>query len=256
MKTTVITHIYNEEYLLPFWLEHHSTIFDHGIIIDYRSTDSSLEICRKICPTWTIITSRNIMFAAHDVDKEVMDIENSCDGIKIALNTSEFFFSDSPIKDIFKLSNNINTSFAVFSTTPYSLNIFYPKDLKELIQSLLSPEVLYIKGNRPGGPHRFIHNYANGNYMCGRHISNNPWELTEKFQIIWLGYYPWNEPFKTRKLNVKTKVPEHDKICGIGYQHLYTIEKMEEMLQEGYKNGDKLEIVNNELSYMIKNKFI
>jgi hypothetical protein len=32
---TVISHIFNEEYLLPFWLEHHRTIFDHGIIIDY-----------------------------------------------------------------------------------------------------------------------------------------------------------------------------------------------------------------------------
>ena len=30
----LFSHIYNEEYLLPFWLNHHKNIFDHGVIID------------------------------------------------------------------------------------------------------------------------------------------------------------------------------------------------------------------------------
>ena len=51
---TVISHIFNEEYLLPFWLENHKNMFDHGIIIDYCSTDSSVEIIKKYCPTWEL----------------------------------------------------------------------------------------------------------------------------------------------------------------------------------------------------------
>ena len=47
MKLTVISGIYNEEYLLPFWLEHHRKIFDHGVIVDWHSTDRSLEIIRE-----------------------------------------------------------------------------------------------------------------------------------------------------------------------------------------------------------------
>ena len=32
-KTTLISHIFNEEYLLPFWLRHHKNMFDEIIII-------------------------------------------------------------------------------------------------------------------------------------------------------------------------------------------------------------------------------
>jgi hypothetical protein len=38
MKTTILTNIFNEEYLLPFWLNHHKNMFDKIISIDYHST--------------------------------------------------------------------------------------------------------------------------------------------------------------------------------------------------------------------------
>ncbi len=41
LKTTLVSHIFNEEYLIPFWLNHHKTMFDQIIIIDYNSTDKS-----------------------------------------------------------------------------------------------------------------------------------------------------------------------------------------------------------------------
>lgn len=65
-------------------------MFDHGIMINYNSTDSSVEIIKNICPDWTIIDSRNETFSAAEVDQEVMDIESNIKGWKIALNTTEF----------------------------------------------------------------------------------------------------------------------------------------------------------------------
>ena len=44
-KTTCLIHIYNEEYLLPFWLYHHKDMFDDILIIDYRSNDKSIDFC-------------------------------------------------------------------------------------------------------------------------------------------------------------------------------------------------------------------
>ena len=38
---------YNEEYLLPWWLAHHTKLFDHGILINKGSTDRSVEICKN-----------------------------------------------------------------------------------------------------------------------------------------------------------------------------------------------------------------
>ncbi len=55
MYKTIISHFYNEEYLLPWWLEHHKKYFNHGIMINYASTDNSVSIIKQICPDWTAI---------------------------------------------------------------------------------------------------------------------------------------------------------------------------------------------------------
>jgi len=44
IKTTLLTNVFNEEYLLPFFLHHHKKMFDEIIVIDYNSTDKSIGI--------------------------------------------------------------------------------------------------------------------------------------------------------------------------------------------------------------------
>src|SRR5271166_3161862 len=87
---TIISHFYNEEFLLPYWLEHHKLIFNYGVLIDYASTDRSREIIRRIAPHWKVVQSRNSHFHFIEVDKEVMEIERTIPGWKMALNTTEF----------------------------------------------------------------------------------------------------------------------------------------------------------------------
>jgi hypothetical protein len=77
MYKTIISHFYNEEYLLPWWLEHHKKYFNHGIMINYASTDNSVSIIRQACPDWTVINSRNKFFDAKLIDDEVSDIESN-----------------------------------------------------------------------------------------------------------------------------------------------------------------------------------
>ena len=99
MKKTIISHFYNEEHLLPWFLLHHKEIFDHGVMIDYHSTDNSVNIIKEICPTWDIITSRNLDFQAESVDLEVNDIERQINGWKVCLNTTEHLIGDYSILD-------------------------------------------------------------------------------------------------------------------------------------------------------------
>lgn len=104
--TTLISHFYNEEYLLPWWLMHHTKLFDHGILINRSSTDRSVEICQQYAPHWEIRNSKVLEFDAIQVDHEVMDIEKEVTGWKMTLNTTEFlccrdkidFFSGSVAK--------------------------------------------------------------------------------------------------------------------------------------------------------------
>ena len=90
---SVICHVYNEEYLLAFWLEHHVKIFDYGVIIDYCSTDGTSDLVHRICPHWKVVRTRNINhngtpnFDADLIDNEVKDIESTIEGNKICLNT-------------------------------------------------------------------------------------------------------------------------------------------------------------------------
>ena len=94
MKLTLLSHFYNEEYLLPWWLKHHSKIFTDAILIDYNSTDRSVEIIKEYCPTWKVFKSKNEYFDAILVDQEIMEYEQTIDGYKICLNTTEFIHGD------------------------------------------------------------------------------------------------------------------------------------------------------------------
>lgn len=213
-QVTLISHIYNEEYLLPFWLEHHRSIFKHGIIIDYNSTDRSLDIIREYCPNWRIIQSENKMFEAASVDNEIMKIESTIPGYKITLNTTEFF--------IFNLPHGLSTSLNCFSIPVInaisSKENIYPNTLREFFSGI--EKISTTTGAISRGQLRFLHNHTHGEYTTGRHrthlnISNENLGAI----ILWVGMYPWNTKTIQRKMQIKTRIPESDKVIGYGTQH-------------------------------------
>ena len=228
MRTTLLTNVFNEEYLLPFWLHHHKNMFDDIIIIDYRSTDKSVEICKNICPDCIIMTSRNPCFDAEEVDKEFMDIESSIEGIKVVLNTTEFLFCYKPLREIF----------AAF-TKPISLKIKcevpYSTDDQNHIHNHYELLYNFIKDVRfqwGEDRSRYIHTYQHGDYTVGRHTTNHENVMdTEDMHLVWLGFYPMNEHLLNRKLQIKHNIPQKDVEIGFGVQHML---QREEILNLSY----------------------
>lgn len=249
MKSIVLTNIYNEEYLLPMWLEHHKKIFDHGIIIDYWSNDKSIEICKKICPNWEIRTTRNKSFGAIEIDQEFMEIEKSLDGIKMVLNTTEFLFCEKPLTEYFE--ENIEQSFAIEAYGPQSQKTEYPLTIKELVKECLRDDVKYVFENMRG--HRNIHNYPTGNYGLGRHTWNLPQKVIKNMVILWTGYFPWNKSIINRKLQIKTHIPESDRLKGYSYNHFWDLQKLEEIREYKYNTGKLLKDIQPNLYNMLKN---
>ena len=94
-RSVVICHVYNEELLLPYWLAHHRRLFDHGVILDYASTDGTRAAFERAGLDWELRPSRNEWFDAEAVDAEVMDVEAEfADGVwKMALNVTEYLFA-------------------------------------------------------------------------------------------------------------------------------------------------------------------
>jgi len=236
-KVTVIVHIYNEEYLLPFWLEHHRTIFDHGIIIDYRSTDNSLNICREICPTWDIVTTQNPNFGAKNVDREVMIIETRIQGAKIALNVTEFIFSEKPLFAYFDESMGIRSYEISNNFSAYCEDMdIEPRNLDELFTNLLKENVRFHKDRFQ----RYIHNFSHGDYTTGRHFTHHPKSTVNTIFIVWLGYFPMNKRLLKRKLQICNQIPHSDRVAGFGFHHFYAEERLLELNREKSKTGFRM----------------
>ena len=250
VKTTLLTNIYNEEYLLPFWLLHHRDMFDDIIIVDYHSTDKSVEICKRICPDCKIITTRNAFFDAENIDTEFMDIENSIEGIKIVLNTTEFLFCETSVSIVFDGITQ-PTSFAVTAVSPYSKKNYIINNYYELMHNLLNDDIRYHKDKGT----RQLHNFANGAYIIGRHSTRNPSSHTDKLHIVWLGYWPMNDNLLARKLQIHINIPQRDKDKKHGYQHFFTKEKMLEINQTNATSGTSLAQLNPALYTLLTERY-
>ena len=250
IKTILITSIYNEEYLLPFWLHHHKNMFDEMVVIDYNSTDKSLEICKSICPHCTIITTRNKYYDAEEVDKEYMDIEDSFEGIKIVLNTTEFLFCETNVRDLF-INDTEPVPYAIHVASPYSKNNYDINSYKELFNNLFNDDIVYHFDRGL----RYIHNYSNGNYKIGRHLTNYNYIQTNKAHIIWFGYYPMNDRLMKRKLQIKNNIPQSDRDKGFGVQHFYDKETILYVNDKKSSSGISLQQLNPSLYNILESNY-
>ncbi len=239
-RVTVLTNVYNEEYLLPFWLEHHRRFFDHGIVVDYGSTDKSLDIVRAMCPTWEIRATRNEFFDAIPIDAEFEDIEKTVEGAKIVLNTTEFILPERALASYFPIGSPGKvlavTSWAAWATE--GLEIF---NLQQLLGSI---ELV----NSSIRSCRFLHTMPSGAYYPGRHHTRWPAHPEDSLAIVWVGYHPWNKATIARKLQIKNRIGK-DKGTGFGFQHFFD----ETRLQQEYRKLQSTSTVpNDRLAALIK----
>lgn len=224
VRITVLTNVYNEEYLLPFWLEHHRPIFDHGIVFDWGCTDRSMDIVREMCPTWEIRKASEShpgkvldKFDACDNDILLMIAEMRIDGYKIVLNTTEFLMSPESIRNY--LSEEPNAYYPLRSLLALSTQeVQEPKTLKEFFQG-----VERVEPNLRG--FRMIHSHDHGHYSLGRHERTLPVTDWIPPHILWCTEYPWNQKLIKRALQIKDRIPDSDYEKGISYHHRFPLEQ-------------------------------
>lgn len=207
MHLTVIMHFYNEEYLLPFWLNHHKTIFDYGVLIDYNSTDKSVDIIKQIVPNWTIIKSGNPDFDSGLCDVEVMNIEKRLPGWKIAINVTEFICCDSLHVLIDKYKDRYN-ALSIKCVSMIESQKFEQHLPIDVTKSLLYQRTFgVIDGWRKT---RTIHCSKDGHYNenndVGRHQPHVYPFIEIEFDeaiVLWYGFSPFNKAILKRKCQIK-----------------------------------------------------
>lgn len=210
---TIITHFYNEEFLLPLWLNHHKYYFDHGILINYGSTDNSVQIIKQICPTWEIVDSKHEYFDHQLCDQEIIEIEHSkCSSWRSAITVSEFlvgnldklmYESDSPIWHLLPVVKFVgyDPNGHIDNTTPlwYQVTKGIPHTVDNDCRSLQNCHFI--------------------SYPSGRHfwnMANTTEAMVFKYANCLIG-----PEMIDRKLQIQHKVSKRDKEEGYAAQHFY-----------------------------------
>lgn len=240
MPLTVISHFYNEEALLPYWLQHHLTIFNHGIMIDYDSTDRSVDIIREMAPSWEIRKSRNRTFDCFAVDYEVMDIERSISGYKMVLNTTEFLVHSDLTRFLRKRERR--TGYVGSLTTGLIMAdrlIDAKRPLVPGFPLIMQRRFGYIEKNGPAewpARSRLLHRAKDGNYTVpGRHGTRHRAKMDDNLFLCWYGWSPMAH-VRQRKLQIQNRIPPEHLEQGYGIQH-----KLEEnQLLQNYTEQEKL----------------
>lgn len=232
MQLTVILHIWNERFLLPYWLKHHLPLFDHGVIIDYASNDGSVEIARELAPHWEVRPSRNRFFRASDVDREVMDIEREFDGWKLAMNVTEFVFHP----DLRELVSSPIVAQALALPSVVMCDLPHTRD-DAVDDRPLWQQKRHGYWDNPhnaggtGRAYRYLHRAECGRYGVGRHVSGVPSVPCDDAWLLWFGWAPLAHVTE-RKLQIKQRIPTDDKMLGHGRQHQIDLAGMEAQYAE------------------------
>jgi hypothetical protein len=224
----LISHVFNESYLLPSWIKHHREMFDCATIIDYASSDSTVDLIKRHAPSaWRVVASRNADFDAEQCDHEVMEVEEGLPGWKIALNATEFLV----FPEIRSVLNNLEAR----SKSAVRISGYVMADPSDIHHDALdSGETLWSKyhfgvpehelhrhyppseTSRPVG--RLMHSNSSGQYLTGRHAwQKDDGELPRSVaSILWYGFSPWTKKLVDRKIQIRQRVPTKNLLAGIG----------------------------------------
>lgn len=207
--------------MLPWFLIHHKQIFDHGVMIDYHSTDRSVEIIKEICPTWDIISSRNPDFRADTIDTEVNDIESQLDGWKICLNVTEQLIGDYSIMDDQPKQLLIPSVFFVDCDRGRAVTYDLPLYEQKFDGFMFGDNQQNFLERRSRSLHNVpVHYPAQSTIQCmapGRHWNSYN---TDKLVTFYYGWCPMDEGGFARKLQIQTQIPLIDRQLNRGFHHI------------------------------------
>lgn len=230
----LLSHFFNEEILLPFWIRHHSCMFDMVILIDCGSTDRSLEIIRDEAPrSWKVVSTRNKVLSAHLIDEEVKDFEKmNPDAWKIAMSTSDFLVYPN-LREL--LAETEHTSDVMALRFRSLLMVGDDSIPFQRFTSLLSQRsqyasnIAYQKIQDTIIPYsRYVHRYPYAGYTDSRcSNTDDVWKWASVGFIAEYQYSPWPQLMK-RESGIFIRTASNDLTIETRIEHKVNIEELKQ----------------------------
>jgi hypothetical protein len=233
---TVITHIYNEERLLPLWLEHHNKYFDNGIVVDFFSTDKSRSIIAKY-PKFKVFDSTMSMFGANELDSMMIQFEKNVDGIRIVLNVTEFFLGDPKTAERDFLIPSVS-----LINMPFDSKFNWSKQFWQQRHHGISYENNFqLRRSR-------ILAHKLPEYPLGRHFESID---SGGYLIVHVANCLVDQSMFKRKLQIQDMIPQEDKNQNLGFQHYRSGRRLTE--QDLLEEQERYRSQSINISHLINN---
>jgi len=223
-RTAMVTHFYNEAFLMPYFIQHHAGMFDAVVMIDSGSDDASRTIIAEYAPsTWEVVESNQPeIFDAHGMDAEVVAQESRFPGLwRIALTTTEFLVHPNLVGEL--QAKEVSDPNSLVMQLP-ALR-FIGDDTMQLqrFPALLKQRSQVLQSEWTGEYSRFMHRLSPElgiYYGLGRHALTVKEEATLSSQgfIAEWAYTPWPESID-RKIQIRERIPPQHIKDGWGIQN-------------------------------------
>ena len=196
-------------------------------MIDYHSTDRSVEVIKEICPDWEIITSRNNDFQADNIDVEINAIERDMEGWRICLNVTEQLIGDYSILDDEPKQLLVPSIFMVDCDRQNLVTHDKPLYEQKFDGFLFSDSPQNFFERRSRSLHNIpVHYPAQSTQACmapGRHWNSYN---TDKLVTLYYGWCPFDQGQLNRKLQIQTQIPLVDRQLNRGFHHITNAETL------------------------------
>jgi hypothetical protein len=255
---TLITHVYNEEFLLPFFIKHHQKLFDRFIVIYFESNDDTLKILQTLAPNWQVIPSRTDIFDAKELDLQIMEIEKELQGPRITLTVTEFLIGDPryisqqliiPSINLINMSSDRqfdnNKSFMEqrsFAVSPSGYFENYSVLRGKNSTNLLTKSLFLTSSSGRSKSGRSIH-AKQMEYSIGRHFYAL---LPNNFLIVRVSNCFVNQQMIDRRLQIQSRLPNFNSNLskvhhsnfgkGLSYEDLMIVQKFDRSIAEDYSD--------------------
>ena len=226
MKITVYTMCYNEESILPFFLNHYSKFATEIIIYDNESTDNTVSIASKhplVSDIKTIKTDNSID------DRILSNFKNTCwkdciSDFAIVVDVDELLYHPDIINF---LSNNYN--YSMFKPFGYNMiSTSFPQPNKNITSQIKMGvrDILFDKQCLFKPKELIDINYDHGAHVCKPEFKSNNSETYFSSDLKLLHYkYLGLQYILDKNKRCSDRLSQFNLISGCGAQYTYPIEE-------------------------------